>query len=46
LGFLSAIAKVTLGVAAIAVARPIVVPLLMAGDWDGIDGGPCGCDDD
>jgi hypothetical protein len=46
MGLISGIAKLTLGVAAIAVAGPLVAPLLMAGDWDGIDGYSGGSDDE
>ena len=38
----SGIAKI----AAIAVVGPAVLPLLMAGNWNGIDGYDGGCDDE
>ena len=43
LGILSGIAKATFAVAAVAVAGPILLPVLMSGDMSGIDGY---CDDE
>ena len=38
MGILSGIAKATFAVAAVAVAGPILLPILMSGDMSGIDG--------
>jgi len=43
LGILSGLAKATFAVAAVAVAGPILLPVLMSGDMSGIDGY---CDDE
>ena len=43
MGILSGIAKATFAVAAVAVAGPLLIPVLMAGDMSGIDGY---CDDE
>ena len=43
IGILSGIAKATFVVAAVAVAGPILLPVLMSGDMSGIDGY---CDDE
>ena len=42
IGIFSGIAKV----AAVAVVGPAALPLLMAGNWNGIDGYNGGCDDE
>jgi hypothetical protein len=38
LGILSGLAKLTVGIVVVAVAGPLVIPVLMAGDMSGIDG--------
>jgi hypothetical protein len=43
LGILSGLAKATFVVAAVAVAGPLLLPVLMSGDMSGIDGY---CDDE
>ena len=43
LGILSGLAKATFAVAAVAVAGPILLPVLISGDMSGIDGY---CDDE
>ena len=43
LGILSGIAKATFAVAAVAVAGPLLLPVLLSGDMSGIDGY---CDDE
>ena len=43
LGILSGLAKATFAVAAVAVAGPLLLPVLMSGDMSGIDGY---CDDE
>jgi hypothetical protein len=42
MGIFSGIAKI----AAIIVVGPVALPLLMAGNWNGIDGSDGGCDDE
>ena len=43
LGILSGLAKATFAVAAVAVAGPLLLPVLLSGDMSGIDGY---CDDE